>query len=480
VRILLAIVDHGDSRSEMVRRIIREYRSFPHDVRIVIMRDVPTAVEYGVEVVVGTPTKNPWTLTFAHRKLFTKCRNEYDIFIYSENDVLCTAAQFEKWLDLNELLPNNIVPGFILFEEDDALDRSYPMFQSHFHWKTDSVVMYGNEVFGSYSNMHSAFYILDRAALGVALGSGQFDVSPYRGRFGLAETACAGVFTDCEVGSALALRSIEDLAVHHMPNDYVGIFGIDSRTLERQCSACISIYEGRRDQGQLFPTVARSMDSTYDKRFAEEPSEALLAAVPSEAVNVLSVGVGMGELEKCLREDGHEVTCIPLDAIMQAQLESLGFVATAPDLGRAIDQLGGQKFDALVLSNVLNHVADPQRWIRGLSVLAPGAIIAASTMEFRSYRARTLFQAVRKVFGLRHHKSALLSAPPRGPYEETLLHSSGRRWLTKLMLSSGVEDLSVVREQERPRLSRPDTDHVPLANRIIPSHVVVAGRITER
>jgi len=474
MRILVTIANHGVGRPEMVQRLIDEYKSLPHEVLIVLLSDREKPTSPGVEVAVGAPTDNPYSLPFAHRGLFARHKNDFDLFIYSEDDTLLTNANLQRWLELNEKLPPHMVPGFIRHEEDPSGLRTYPSFHSGFHWQTETITKHGDEVVAAYSNLHSALYAIDRPALDLALESGNFDVAPHSGRYDMLVMAGAGPFINCGLDRVLPLSRLRELSLHHLPNDYVGVLGIDDNDLQRQIDACMDVYNGRRIAGQLFPVATKLHEFTYDKMLYEQILEAIPMALV-KSPRILSVGAGMGLLESHLSQD-HEVVCIPVDAIAQAQLDHLGMATTPPDFETAMTQLDNEHFDAIVLSNVLHHAPDPAQWLAALTPLASGGTIVASAPEKRSYQARALGQTITGRLGLRGHKMSSLQPPPNAPYGQTHLHRSGGRWMRKLMKNSGITALETTREQERPRIIDSRYRMSKLA-RLMPSHVVVSGRV---
>src|SRR5882672_4896242 len=90
LRALVAIASFGTANDRFLQRLIREYRAMPFDIDIVVLSNLDKAVGTGVEVVVGLPTRNPWSLPFAHKKIFVDRVKKYDLFIYSEDDTLIT------------------------------------------------------------------------------------------------------------------------------------------------------------------------------------------------------------------------------------------------------------------------------------------------------------------------------------------------------------------------------------------------------
>src|SRR6478752_2416186 len=97
LRILVAIASYGRSNDRYLERIIQEYRSMPFAIDILLVSNIDKSGP-GTECLVGLPTKNPWSLPFAHKKLFADRRDRYDLFVYSEDDILITEGNLRAWL----------------------------------------------------------------------------------------------------------------------------------------------------------------------------------------------------------------------------------------------------------------------------------------------------------------------------------------------------------------------------------------------
>src|SRR6516162_5834322 len=88
-RVLVAIANYGTSNDPYLARLVQEYKAMPFDLHIVILSNLKKQRE-GTENLVGLPTKNPWSLPFAHKKVFAERIHQYDLFVYSEDDILIT------------------------------------------------------------------------------------------------------------------------------------------------------------------------------------------------------------------------------------------------------------------------------------------------------------------------------------------------------------------------------------------------------
>src|ERR1700731_4252239 len=119
LRLLVAVACYGSNHLEELAKIIEKYRNLPFHVRIVVFSEAPKSLGDGVEVVVGLPARNPWSLPFAHKPLFAREVDNYDLFIYSEDDVIFTERNIHAFLRATPELANNEIAGFLLYEKDE-------------------------------------------------------------------------------------------------------------------------------------------------------------------------------------------------------------------------------------------------------------------------------------------------------------------------------------------------------------------------
>jgi len=91
IRVLVAIANFGAKNDGYLRQLINEYQSMPFDVDIVVLSNLHKDLGSEVELVaVDLQGRDPWTLPFAHKEILASRLNDYDLFIYSEDDTLIT------------------------------------------------------------------------------------------------------------------------------------------------------------------------------------------------------------------------------------------------------------------------------------------------------------------------------------------------------------------------------------------------------
>ncbi|MFT7677150.1 MAG: 2-polyprenyl-3-methyl-5-hydroxy-6-metoxy-1,4-benzoquinol methylase [Planctomycetota bacterium] len=369
MRILVAIANHGTKNRAFLDRLLAEYARMPHEVYVVVLSDQPKPDLNGLaEVLVGAPTSNPWSLPFAHRALFAERKDQYDLFIYSEDDTLLTPRNLSAFLEVKDQLAPTQVPGFLRYERYGDGRVSYCGVHFHYHWEPESAFRVGQNVFARYTNEHSALYVLDRAQLQRCIDSGEYLVAPHEGRYDMLVSAATDPYTRCGLERVVCVNRVEDFLLHHLPDVYLGKIGTDAPDVQVQLEALLSVVDGETPAGTLFDgsTQLAVREGFWNKRYYEKPRPRLAARYAKPGKSVLSLGVGSGQLEADWIAAGAQVTGIPMDAVIGAMAARRGVEMLPPNLEDALEALGERRFDVLLLPFVLEHVEDPVAWLRRL------------------------------------------------------------------------------------------------------------------
>ena len=150
-------------------------------VDIVVFSNLGKELGPDVEVLVGLPSRNPWSLPFLHKKVFADRLEQYDVFVYSEDDMLVTERNLRSFLEVSLILGEDEVAGFLRIEHGLKGNVNYPEVHGHFHWDPTSLRSRGEYTFANFTNEHAAFYAFTRSQLKKAIRSGGFLVEPHDG-----------------------------------------------------------------------------------------------------------------------------------------------------------------------------------------------------------------------------------------------------------------------------------------------------------
>jgi SAM-dependent methyltransferase len=146
-----------------------------------------------------------------------------------------------------------------------------------------------------------------------------------------------------------------------MSNKYVKKLGIERPEFQTQIDTLMDIARRKRRPATmtLFPTETKLKRNRYAKDYYEHVRPDVISQIPSDARSVLSLGCGWGETEAYLATKGMRVVAVPLDSVISACAEARGLKVVHGDFTTAREKLEGERFDCLLISNVLHLVRDP-------------------------------------------------------------------------------------------------------------------------
>jgi 2-polyprenyl-3-methyl-5-hydroxy-6-metoxy-1,4-benzoquinol methylase len=395
MKTLVVIASYGTGNDEYLHKVVRSYRAMPFAIDIVIVSNVTKSVPSGVELVTGQPTRNPHSLPFAHRKVMADRVADYDLFIYSEDDILITEDNIRSFLRVSDLLPDHLLAGLMRYEVGARGDRYFPEVHNRFHWDPCSVISVHGHTFAYFNNEHAGCYIVTRDQLERAIATGNFLVSPHEGKYGMLETASTDIYTQCGFRKVLCISHLQDFLVHHLPNKYLDTLGTKAVEVERQLLALLSTSENPNSMPFLVDTRAEHKSWPFAANYYEPARSDFITHVPPHARTILSIGCGWGATEEALIRSGIRVYAVPLDPIISACAEARGVEVLNGRLDAVLDQVNSIRFDCVLLSNVLHLVPDPQFLLASVAkVLNEGAVVIAAVPNLRN--ARVLWRSLRR------------------------------------------------------------------------------------
>ena len=364
---MVAIACYGERNLPCLKRVIQNYRSMSLKVDVVVLSEAPKDLGPDVRVVVGLPSENPWSLPFAHKKLFAENADRYDLFIYSEDDNEVGEKHIRAFLDATPHLAEDEIAGFLRYEISPSgvwfLDEAL----WHFHWRPTSARRRGPYTVAEFTNDHAGFYLLTRAQLKRAIASGGFLREPYEGRYDLLCTAATDPYTSCGFRKVICVSALEEFLIHHMSNRYADRLDVSLESFKKQIETLIAIQEGRHPSATLFIDGVKFWHSWWQKSYYEKPAPELLAIVPREAKTILSLGCGWGATEAKLQERGAQITAVPLDSVIGAAAVRPGIEMIYGTWEQCLKVLAGRRFDCVLMTNLLHLQDQPGQCLKQCS-----------------------------------------------------------------------------------------------------------------
>jgi 2-polyprenyl-3-methyl-5-hydroxy-6-metoxy-1,4-benzoquinol methylase len=468
-KILVAIASYGHGNDRFLAQLIREYRSMPFEIDIVVLSNIAKDCGPDVKVVVGLPSKDPWSLPFAHKEIFAAKLNNYDLFIYSEDDILITETNIRAFLKMSAVLPDDRVAGFLRIEKGSDGQTYFPEVHHRFHWIPDSVMSRDDYVFASFSNEHAACYLLTRGQLRQAISSGGFLVGPHQDKYDLLCTAATDPYTQCGFRKVVCISHLDDCTVHHLPNKYLDRMGTSAVEVNKQVKALLMNSDGHKTEATLLGPGAGCMRlpfaTYYAKSYYEPAQTAVASLLPTRARSVLSLGCGWGATEEWLAKRGLRVVAVPLDGVISACAQSRGIELVYGDLGAAREALAGQQFDCLLISNLLHLVEDPVELLASFGDLLSKEACAIAIVP-NSSRLTVLWRKLRSGRSLRDFLA----------YERAGVHLTShnvvRKWFKKAGMQ--VENMVDVLPSTAQRIAKAT---LGFTDRFLASELIVVARI---
>ncbi|MCA6119991.1 class I SAM-dependent methyltransferase [Bradyrhizobium sp. WSM 1738] len=472
-RILVAIASYGTSNDHYLERIVREYRSMSFAVDIVVLSNIDKKLDPGIDCLVGLPNKNPWSLPFAHKKLFADRCDRYDLFIYSEDDILITERSLRAWMEVNTLLASNEVAGFLRVEYGSDGGRSYPDAHANFHWDPSSVRRRGNYTLAHFTNEHAACYVLTRSQLHRALSSGGFDVPPHEGKYDLLCTAATDPYTQCGLTKLIPVSHLDAFTVHHMSNRYVGTMGVTAEEFGKQTDALMRVALNDSSTESLLPARSWHWRFAYAKDYYEPVTREVTSLIPKRARNVLSIGCGSGAIERWLVKQGLRVVAVPLDPIIASGAAVDGVEIVPASAVSQIESKYKEHFDCVLCLNVLHLAPAPQKLLsQSRAFMHPKSTLIVQSPNMMSLRAlRPLFTTTPRLTSF-------------SDYESTGAHFSSARTVRRWCTDSGFSverTLGVVAVRGNGMVGKTSAigDYLPglLSHLLAPSIIVTATKV---
>ena len=167
---------------------------------------------------------NPFYLTWKCRELLQQQRNEYDIFMYIEDDILVPYKAIQYWLEYNQiLLEMNYNLGFVRIEVEDGIEYITDLYGEIFDTFID---LNETKYCVNNKNPYCAFWIYNKNEFNNFVNSKYYNINNISG-YGIRERSAVGLHGKNTVYYKNTLipivnnKLIEECKIYHMPNNYV-------------------------------------------------------------------------------------------------------------------------------------------------------------------------------------------------------------------------------------------------------------------
>ena len=218
--ILAVLVNYGEDQLQYLEQVINKLKSFQkYEVSIVVNSNIPLNIN-GIDLVNVIQLDDYQLLPLTCRQVIWDHKDDFDVFLYGENDHLFKEHHIDKHLKYTSFLPKNRITGLVQYEEDST-GKFYPAYHAPYNWDYDSVEEHNGLKFAHFTNIHQATFILTKEQLHT-IGS-KFDFTQFfsPSRYSKKCRVNTDIYQFCGMKKMICIDEFEDNLIHHLPNRYI-------------------------------------------------------------------------------------------------------------------------------------------------------------------------------------------------------------------------------------------------------------------
>lgn len=231
MKILVTIPNFGTHQRQYLQKVIDGFKSYDaqYSIDIVVHTNVDIQID-GIEQVIIHHLDNWWKLPFIARQTIVDRCNDYDLYIFNENDQLITQENIETLLKINKVLPKPYLVGFVQYEAEDNC-KYFPAFHFPFKWIKNSDISFYDYTFARHQNCHQASFVLTHEQLAIAMKNLNFNKDNRVSRYNDPERVGTDIYHCSGFTKLICISHFDKLIIHHLPDKYLA-FGENEQVVE--------------------------------------------------------------------------------------------------------------------------------------------------------------------------------------------------------------------------------------------------------
>jgi hypothetical protein len=248
--ILVAMVNYGTDQLSYLQKVIDTVRSFEkYKATIIVNSNVPLDGVQGIDKVnvielysgpfnfrqllFKMKFRSRWDGSlYTYKLLPMTCRRvidqeseNFDYFLFTENDHLWLEHHIDKFIEYESILPENRISGLIQYEQDDT-GIYFPAYHDDYDWDYTSVEEHGGKKFAHFTNLNQSSFLISKRQLKKI--KKQYDFTQFfaRDHYRLIPKTNTDLYQYCGMKKVICISEFEYNIIHHLPNIYInGILG---------------------------------------------------------------------------------------------------------------------------------------------------------------------------------------------------------------------------------------------------------------
>jgi hypothetical protein len=224
LNILAVLVNYGEEQLNYLEQVVQELKSFKkYDVTIVVNSNIKLDI-LDIDHVNVVELNDYQLLPLTCKQVLWHYRDEFDIFLFGENDHLFKEHHIDKYLEYESILPKNRIAGLIQYEENET-GKYYPAYHAHYDWDYNSVEEYAGKKFAHFTNIHQATFIITKKQLH-KIGE-MYDFTQFFGpsHYSVKCKVNTDIYQFCGMKKIICISDFEDNLIHHLPDRYINYRG---------------------------------------------------------------------------------------------------------------------------------------------------------------------------------------------------------------------------------------------------------------
>lgn len=219
--ILAVLVNYGTEQLNYLQQVVTELKSFKkYNITVVVHSNIPLDEIEGIDQTIVLELDNYQLLPMTCRQMIDQNADNFDLFIWSENDHLWKEHHVDRYLEYIKILPENRIAGLIQYEEDHT-GRYYPAYHAHYDWDYKSVEEFGGKKFAHFTNVHQASFILTKEQLAKIRAEKDFTQFFSNDHYSVKCKTNTDIYQYAGMKKVICISDFEDNLIHHLPNIYI-------------------------------------------------------------------------------------------------------------------------------------------------------------------------------------------------------------------------------------------------------------------
>ena len=221
MRILAVLVNFGEEQLNYLQQVVAELKSFKkYEITVVVHSNIDLPSIKGIDLVNKIELEDYQLLPMTCRQMINQESNNFDYFIFSENDHLWKEHHVDKFIEYTKILPQDRIAGLIQYEQNHT-GRYYPAYHWIYDWDYNSVEEYNGKKFAHFTNIHQASFILSKEQLLKIKSEKDFIQFFSNDHFSVKCKTNTDIYGHAGMKKLICISDFEDNLIHHLPNIYI-------------------------------------------------------------------------------------------------------------------------------------------------------------------------------------------------------------------------------------------------------------------